>query len=141
MTPGNFRKLLLGKLESAGVENAGQESLWFCAAACGISPADFSVSDQTISRESAARGEDFVQRRIQGEPLQYILGNEYFGEYEFLVGPGVLIPRPETWFMVEFAAATLPNSAGVSRAHRSMCTPRTSNQFRVLLSMFLFQEK
>ena len=54
-------------------------------------------------------GEKFVQRRIQGEPLQYILGNEYFGEYEFFDGPGVLIPRPETWFMVEFATAMLPN--------------------------------
>ena len=81
MTPGNFRKLLQEKLESAGVENAGQESLWFCAAACGISPADFSVSDQTISPESLSCGEKFVQRRIQGEPLQYILGNEYFGGY------------------------------------------------------------
>lgn len=35
----------------------------------------------------------YVARRIQGEPLQYILGSEYFGELEIKCRPGVLIPR------------------------------------------------
>ncbi|MBQ7403543.1 MAG: peptide chain release factor N(5)-glutamine methyltransferase [Lentisphaeria bacterium] len=110
MMPGDFRKRLLLEMEAAGVENAGQESLWFCAAATGLPPAEFSVSERELSPEEISAAEAFVQRRIQGEPLQYILGNEYFGELEFLVGPGVLIPRPETWFLVEFATAVLPNS-------------------------------
>ena len=110
MNPGNFRNILRQKLESAGVENSGQESLWFCAAAANLSPAEFSVSEQNLSADVMETAESFVQRRIKGEPLQYILGNEYFGDLEFLVGPGVLIPRPETYFMVEFATAFLPNS-------------------------------
>ena len=109
MIPGNFRNILRQKLESAGVENSGQESLWFCAAAANLSPAEFSVSEQNLPDSVMAQAEFFVQRRIKGEPLQYILGNEYFGDLEFLVGPGVLIPRPETYFMVEFATAVLPN--------------------------------
>ena len=36
---------------------------------------------------------DFVRRRSQGEPLQYILGSEYFGGLEIKCRPGVLIPR------------------------------------------------
>ncbi|ESZ93685.1 hypothetical protein SBOR_5925 [Sclerotinia borealis F-4128] len=36
------------------------------------------------------------QRRARGEPLQYILGTQPFGELEIKCKPGVLIPRPET---------------------------------------------
>lgn len=36
---------------------------------------------------------DYVARRAQGEPLQYILGSEYFGDLEIRCRPGVLIPR------------------------------------------------
>jgi methylase of polypeptide subunit release factors len=37
--------------------------------------------------------ESYVLRRSRGEPLQYILGSEYFGELEIKCQPGVLIPR------------------------------------------------
>ncbi|KAF7503501.1 hypothetical protein GJ744_003692 [Endocarpon pusillum] len=39
---------------------------------------------------------DYVKRREKGEPLQYILGTQPFGELEILCRPGVLIPRCET---------------------------------------------
>ncbi|RMZ78996.1 hypothetical protein DV737_g3646, partial [Chaetothyriales sp. CBS 132003] len=38
----------------------------------------------------------FVRRRAQGEPLQYIIGDQPFGDLEILCRPEVLIPRPET---------------------------------------------
>ncbi|MBR2439689.1 MAG: peptide chain release factor N(5)-glutamine methyltransferase [Lentisphaeria bacterium] len=109
MKSGAFRNKLRQELETAGVENSGQESLWFCAAAAGLSPAEFSVSEREMQQNEITMAESYVQRRCKGEPLQYILGNEYFGDLEFLVGPGVLIPRPETYFMVEFAVGLLPN--------------------------------
>lgn len=37
-----------------------------------------------------------VRRRAKGEPLQYILGTQPFGDLEILCRPNVLIPRPET---------------------------------------------
>lgn len=37
--------------------------------------------------------ERYVSRRAQGEPLQYILGTEFFGDLEIKCRPGVLIPR------------------------------------------------
>ncbi len=46
-----------------------------------------------------------VRRRVRGEPLQYITGVQEFWSMAFKVGPGVLIPRPETELLVEQALA------------------------------------
>jgi len=48
--------------------------------------------------------EDCVKRRCAHEPLQYILGMWDFHRFSFKVGEGVLIPRPETELLVDFAA-------------------------------------
>lgn len=47
--------------------------------------------------------DDCVKRRCNREPLQYVIGMWDFYKYSFKVGKGVLIPRPETELLVEFA--------------------------------------
>ena len=47
--------------------------------------------------------EDCVKRRCNHEPLQYIIGMWGFHRFSFKVGEGVLIPRPETEILVDFA--------------------------------------
>jgi release factor glutamine methyltransferase len=55
---------------------------------------------------------DYVERRAQGEPLQYITGSQDFFGLQFKVTPDVLIPRPETELLVETAIKLIgdPNS-------------------------------
>lgn len=55
----------------------------------------------------------WIQRRKTGEPLAYILGHWGFYGREFKVGPGVLIPRPETEFVVEEALRKFPHEKAV----------------------------
>ncbi|MHB8095596.1 MAG: peptide chain release factor N(5)-glutamine methyltransferase [Candidatus Aminicenantales bacterium] len=42
-----------------------------------------------------------VRRRLEGRPLGYVTGRKEFWSLSFKVGPGVLIPRPETELLVE----------------------------------------
>jgi release factor glutamine methyltransferase len=53
---------------------------------------------------------DIIERKKRKEPLQYILGEWSFRGYDFKVGPGVLIPRPETEELVESVIMSLENS-------------------------------
>ena len=53
-----------------------------------------------------------VERRIKREPLAYIIGYKEFYEVSLAVGPGVMIPRPETELLVEHALATSRISIG-----------------------------
>jgi len=46
---------------------------------------------------------EFVKRRAAGEPAAYLVGKKEFYSLEFSVGPGVLIPRPETEFLAAAA--------------------------------------
>ena len=54
-----------------------------------------------------------AQRRRDGEPLQYVLGNAHFRRIVLSVGPGVFIPRPETELLVERAIELLPERGSV----------------------------
>lgn len=47
--------------------------------------------------------DSLISRRLKGEPLSYILSYAYFRDLKLKVGPGVLIPRPETEKMIEIA--------------------------------------
>jgi release factor glutamine methyltransferase len=50
---------------------------------------------------SASYLHEVLERRSKGEPLAYIFGHWAFRSHEFHVGPGVLIPRPETEELVD----------------------------------------
>ena len=57
--------------------------------------------DMALSDAFVAEWVLLEQRRLQGEPIAYLIGKRGFHAIELMVGPGVLIPRPETELLVD----------------------------------------
>ncbi len=65
-------------------------------------------SERALTSAEAAHLGALVQRRLAGEPIAYIVGEREFFGLPFRVGPGVLIPRPDTELIVELSLERLP---------------------------------
>jgi release factor glutamine methyltransferase len=65
-------------------------------------------AEEALPPELNDRFLTLLQRRLGGEPVAYILGRREFYGLEFKVGPGVLIPRPDTETLVEAALQRIP---------------------------------
>ncbi len=63
--------------------------------------------DAEVPPELSLRFRGLVSERARRVPLQYLLKTQAFWKHEFLVGPEVLIPRPESELLVEAALALL----------------------------------
>lgn len=66
---------------------------------------------EQLSADDTLRLDTAVRRIEQGEPLQHVLGYAYFLGNRFKVNSSVLIPRPETEWLVEEGAKTLANDS------------------------------
>jgi release factor glutamine methyltransferase len=68
---------------------------------------------EPIDSEIERRFFELIERRLAGEPVAYLVGEREFMGLPFRVGPGALVPRPETELLAERAIAwlrTQPNS-------------------------------
>jgi len=65
-------------------------------------------SERILQGDEAARLAALVQRRLDGEPIAYIVGRREFFGLDFQVNDAVLIPRPDTELIVELALERLP---------------------------------
>lgn len=64
--------------------------------------------ERIVSSEAAATFATYLQRRSEGEPVAYILGQQGFWKLDLEVAPHTLIPRPDTELLVEVALELLP---------------------------------
>jgi release factor glutamine methyltransferase len=61
--------------------------------------------------EILARFEEVIARRAAREPVAYIIGKKEFWSRDFAVGPGALVPRPETETLIEEILRQFPDRA------------------------------
>ena len=73
------------------------------AFALGIGHGDLATRRIFVEQSAAETFASYVERRVNREPLAYILETREFWSLEFAVGPDVLIPRPETEILVDAA--------------------------------------
>lgn len=70
---------------------------------CGITRVEMIMNpDRILDENTSARLDQIATRLASGEPVQQVLGYEYFLGRKFEVNPDVLIPRPETAELVEW---------------------------------------
>ena len=75
--------------------------------------------DRAVPPVNAAAVMAAAQRAASGEPLQYITGHSLFCGHRIGVGPGVLIPRPET---EEMTTAVIAENSGFKGIALDLCT-------------------
>jgi len=68
--------------------------------------------DQPLTQEELQRFKTLLKRRADREPVAYITGVKECWGIEFKVTPDVLIPRPETEFLIEKALNLIPEPSG-----------------------------
>ena len=104
------------RLRDAGVEAARVDAEWLMAGLLGVGRAVLAANlDHELTPTLAARYDAAVTRRERREPLQHVLGWEEFCGLRFTVTADVLVPRPETETLVEWALSLLPPPGGIRR--------------------------
>lgn len=100
-------------LGAAGIPEPSFEAELLMADVLGVNRAGVLARLKEVP--DGIQAERFLQsvlRRASREPLQYISGRQEFYGLSFRVGPGVLVPRPETEIIVEEGIAFLKETGG-----------------------------
>jgi release factor glutamine methyltransferase len=98
-------KSAVQQLKNAGIESAHLDAEILLAESLRISRSDLLLgrAAQEITPEQLDLFSAFISRRTRHEPIAYIIGHKEFWSLEFKVGPGALIPRPDSEVLIETA--------------------------------------
>jgi release factor glutamine methyltransferase len=104
------------RLKKAAVDTPSLDASLLLANALGLERAALILIDKDpLPDEAGCRFGEFLERRLGGECVAYILGHKEFRGLDFLVNPAVLVPRPDTETLVEAAGEGIrQRSAGIA---------------------------
>ena len=93
-------------LTEAGIDTAALDARVLLMHILGVDAVHLAVRrDQPLTVQQQMQYEEWIRRREMHEPVAYITGEREFMSLSFLVRPGVLIPRPDTEVLAEYAIA------------------------------------
>ena len=125
------------RLEAAGIPavEASSEARWLVMHVTRRSMEALRMyPDAPLSEEESAALDALVARRRKREPMAYLIGKREFYGISLRVTPAVLIPRPETEFVVETALTHLAGQATArvvrcrNRLRRRLASPSPSEK-------------
>jgi release factor glutamine methyltransferase len=98
------------KLRSEGIDRPRTNAELLLEAVLSAKKVDLYLNrSHILTPQQIEKFNQFIQERISGKPLQYIIGSTEFFGLEFKVNQQVLIPRPETETLVEIVIERLKN--------------------------------
>ncbi len=108
MTVAKLQNQITALLEAGGCETPAFDAVCLLEDIGGVGRGQVAQArDRVLPKERVDAVLDAAERRASGEPLQYLLGTWDFLNLTLSVGPGVLIPRPETELLCQVAAECL----------------------------------
>lgn len=110
-------------LEAAGIDDALSDAELLVFHTVKRDRLDAYIENPEITSADSAKAGRLLQRRIKGEPVQYIIGHMEFLGLTIRVGKGVLIPRPETELLVEEVIKTVKSDDLLIRVPHSSPFP------------------
>ena len=92
-----FHQEALTRLAAADVDSPEVDARRIVETASGFEGAEFHLGlDELATKRGVVRFDAMLERRLAGEPLQYVLGSWGFRTLDLMLDRRVLIPRPET---------------------------------------------
>jgi release factor glutamine methyltransferase len=112
MTPRALLQDIAQRLRTRGIPDSAKEAELLVTSVLRISRPELYAFTEAVSPEASAAIETYALRRCAGEPLHYIIGYLEFMGLHISVGPGVLIPRPETELLAEETIRRIQEGGG-----------------------------
>lgn len=112
------------QLDAGGIESARLDSEIMLAYVLDVTRAWLVAhGDDTLADAKARKFEHLIARRLQREPVAYILRRKEFYGRDFIVTPDVLIPRPESEAIIDILKSLLAHSPPEQQLHNPKPTP------------------
>jgi release factor glutamine methyltransferase len=108
VTVGQAWRSVRHRFREAGVPTAELDARRIAEIAFRLRGLDLIANEREVAKKSTLkRLEQLTERRLAGEPVARILGEQEFYGLSFALDGATLVPRPETEMLVDFALETL----------------------------------